>query len=63
MPVSYYDFQATVAPLGAGQPLRAVVAEPSLDLSRKLGPLWRNSVNAVLSNDFGRNCMTPWMTC
>jgi hypothetical protein len=53
VPVSYYDFRATDAPLGAGQRLRTVVAEPSLNLRRDLGPLWYVSANAGLSNGFG----------
>jgi uncharacterized Zn-binding protein involved in type VI secretion len=53
VPVSYYDFRATDAPLGAGQHLRAVVAEPSLGLSRTLSPLWHLSADAGLSNNFG----------
>ncbi|MCI1188948.1 carboxypeptidase-like regulatory domain-containing protein [Hymenobacter sp. DH14] len=53
VPVSYYDFRAEDAPLGAGQRLRAVVAEPSLSLRRDLGPLWYVSASAGLSNDFG----------
>ena len=52
-PLSYYDCRATDAPLGAGQRLRAVVAEPSLNLSRNLGPLWRVTADAGLSNNFG----------
>ena len=54
VPVSYYDFRATDAPLGAGQRLRTVVAEPALDMSRNLSPHWRVSVDAGLRNDFGR---------
>ena len=53
MPLSYYDFWATDAPLGAGQRLRAVVAEPALSLSRSLSPRWHVSADAGLSNNFG----------
>ena len=54
VPVSYYDFRATDAPLGAGQRLRTVVAEPSISTSRHLSPHWYVSVDAGLRNDFGR---------
>ena len=53
VPVSYYDFRATDAPLGAGQRLRTVVAEPSLNVRHDLGPLWYVSASAGLSNSFG----------
>ena len=53
VPVSYYDFRASDAPLGGGQRLRTVVAEPSLSLRRDLGPLWYTSAGAGLSNGFG----------
>ena len=54
MPVSYYDFQATDAPLAAGQRLRTVVAEPTFSTGRKLNAHWRVSADAGLRNDFGR---------
>ena len=53
VPVSYYDFRAADAPLGAGQRLHTVVAEPSLSLSRNLSPRWHVSADAGLSNNFG----------
>jgi hypothetical protein len=52
-PVTYYDFHATDAPLGAGQRLRVVVAEPRLSLRRDLGALWYLSAKAGLSNHLG----------
>ena len=53
VPVSYYDFRATDAPLGAGQRLQTVVAEPSLSLRHDLGALWYASGGAGLTNRFG----------
>jgi hypothetical protein len=53
VPVSYYDFRAADAPLGTGQRLRTVVAEPSLSLHYDLGPLWYASAGAGLYNGFG----------
>ena len=53
VPVSYYDFRAADAPLEAGQQLRAVVAEPSINLNRNLSPRWHVSADAGLSSNFG----------
>ncbi|MET4076734.1 TonB-dependent receptor [Hymenobacter sp. UYCo722] len=52
-PLSYYDFRATDAPLGAKQHLHSVVAEPSLSLDYKLNQHWHVSADADLSNSFG----------
>ena len=52
-PVSYYDFRAADAPLGAGQRLQTVVAEPSFSFRHDLGPLWYASAGAGLKNRFG----------
>ncbi|WP_177189802.1 carboxypeptidase-like regulatory domain-containing protein [Hymenobacter actinosclerus] len=53
VPLSYYGFRATDAPLEASQRLRAVVAEPSLNLTRPLGRHWQVSADGSLSNMFG----------
>ncbi|HEX8506862.1 MAG TPA: hypothetical protein VF630_15970, partial [Hymenobacter sp.] len=53
LPLSYYHFTATDAPLGAGQRLHALVAEPNLSVRRELGALWNASVGAGLNNRFG----------
>ncbi len=53
LPVSYYAFTATDAPLGAGQRLRVAVAEPRLSLHRDLGALWYAAGGAGLNNHFG----------
>ncbi len=53
VPVSYYAFRATDAPLGAGQRLQTVVAEPSLSARRDLGALWYATAGAGLRNRFG----------
>lgn len=52
-PLSYYYLRATDALLGAGQRQPALVAEPSLSLSRQLAPHWRVSADAGLSTTFG----------
>jgi len=53
LPLSYYHFTATDAPLNASQRLQALVAEPHLSVRRDLGVLWNASVSAGLSNRFG----------
>ena len=52
-PLSYYALRAADAPLGSGQRQRAVVAEPSLSLTRPLGRHWQVSADAGRSTSFG----------
>ncbi len=52
-PLSHYYLRATDAALGVGQRLAALVAEPSVSLTRSLGPHWRVSADAGLSTAFG----------
>jgi hypothetical protein len=53
VPVSYWDFSITDAPLAAAQRLRTVTVEPRLRLHYDLDALWYLSGGTDLNNRFG----------
>lgn len=53
VPVSYWDFSITDAPLAAAQRLRTITVEPRLSAHYDLGALWYVSGGTDLTNRFG----------
>jgi hypothetical protein len=53
MPISYWNFSITDAPLAAAQQLRTVTVEPRLNLHYNISTLWRLSGSSDLTNRFG----------